>query len=49
VAVVLLVVVVRLVVSVRPVGRLQPFPNGPIYDAMVKGLLGDGRAVEVCG
>jgi ribosomal protein S18 acetylase RimI-like enzyme len=33
--------------SYRPVGRLQPFPNGPIYDAMVKELLGDGCAVKV--
>ena len=28
----------------RPLGRLQPFPDGPVYDAMVKELHGASRS-----
>jgi hypothetical protein len=31
--------------SYRPIGRLQPFPDGPIYDAMMKDLLDAGRSL----
>lgn len=27
----------------RPVGRIQPFPNGPVYDAMIQPLGHGGR------
>jgi GNAT superfamily N-acetyltransferase len=28
----------------QPVGRIRPFPDGPVYDAMVKPLTGPGAA-----
>ncbi|MGH3979592.1 MAG: GNAT family N-acetyltransferase [Pseudonocardiaceae bacterium] len=27
----------------RPVGRIQPFPDGPVYDAMIKSLVASSR------
>jgi hypothetical protein len=32
----------------RPIGRLQPFANGPTYDAMIKQLVVD-KPASSCG